>query len=339
MAPKFPWQVVKLIIESAMSVGLSFKDLPKNIQLFEQLVKKQGVTPDDIERLMEAMEKGTGRTDLAIIFARTFIPESIDDYLTLAYTAENLNNAVELLSINKWILHPSVDLAVSEQGDVAAIKYQSRDGFPIGDKYFYAEGLFSCILHRVRDVTGLEFTPIKIHFRHGITPHHDKYNEYFGCPVIHDCDTDAIFISTDVLYAPFKTHDREASLALQQKAAEKTKNSSNFVAEVSVQLSTQLDNEDFGIEDLASHMHMSPRSLQRKLKDFGLTFSLLKNSVRIQRAKEHFEQGYNNLEDISAELGFVNAHSFRQFFKKQTGMTVGEYRAAPLMQESLRLPT
>ncbi|MCP5162644.1 MAG: helix-turn-helix domain-containing protein [Hahellaceae bacterium] len=335
MAPKFPWQVVKLIIESAMSVGLSFKDLPKNIQLFEKLVKKQGVTPDDIERLMDAMEKGTGRTDLAIIFARTFIPESIDDYLTLAYTAENLNNAVELLSINKWLLHPSVDLVVSEQGEMAAIKYQSRDGFPIGDKYFYAEGLFSCILHRVRDVTGLDFTPIKIHFRHAKTPHHDKYYEYFGCPVFHDCDTDAIFISTDILYAPFNTHDPEASLALQQKAAEKCKGSSGFVADVSLLLSRQLENEEFGVEDLAAQMHMSPRSLQRKLKDYGLTFSLLKNSVRIQRAKKQIEKGYSNLEDVAAELGFVNAHSFRQFFKKQTGMTISEYRSAPLMQESL----
>jgi hypothetical protein len=30
MVPKFPWQVIKLVIESAMANGISFKDLPKN---------------------------------------------------------------------------------------------------------------------------------------------------------------------------------------------------------------------------------------------------------------------------------------------------------------------
>ncbi len=328
MGVAFPWQVMKLIIESAMACGLSFKDLPGNLFLFERMVRKQGISMEDLERLMDNLEKSTGRTDLALAFARAFIPESIDDYLTLAYTSANLKQAVELLSQCKWLLHPSVELVINEQEDLAGISYQTSDGFPIGDKPFYAEGLFSCIYHRVKDVTGLSFTPVMIHFRHPVTPHHALYQEYFGCPVYHDCDKDTIFVSTEVLHAPFQTHDPDANLALQQKAASKCAATTSFVTEVSAVLSDKLHDESFGIEELAWHMNMSPRSLQRKLKSHALTFSALKNSVRVQRAKGSLAQGSRvSLEDLAQELGFVNGHSLRQFFKKQTGMTISEYRS------------
>ncbi len=335
MAQKFPWQVVKLIIESAMSNGITFKDLPKNIALFDRLVKRQGVTSDDLERLMDGLEKATGRTDLSIIFAKTFIPESIDDYLTLAYTAKNLHQAVQLLSKYKWILHPSVDLVVEEYDDLAAITYRSSDGFPIGDKYFYSEGLFSCIYHRVKDVTGVQFTPEKIHFRHPITPHHDLYSEYFDCPVYHDQEWDSIFLKKEVLYLPFNTHDEEASLLIQQKAQDKCNKPTTFVKEVNQAMVKHLSNDEFCIEDLAFHMNMSRRSLQRKLKEFGLTFSELKNNLRINRAKKTLFDGQVSVDHLAEQLGFINSHSFRQFFKKHTGMTVSQYKSTSFVSEHL----
>lgn len=194
MSQTFPWQVLKLIVDSAASCGIDFHQMPRNLSIFDQLLKKRGVRPSDLERFMSLLEKATGRTDLSILFARKFIPESIDDYLTLAYTARNLKEAVELLSKYKWLLHPAIDLTIEETDDYAIIRYQSSDGFPILDRFSYAEGIFSCIYYRTLDVTGADFHPLKIEFRHGRTPHHERYRDYFHCPVFHDQPWDALYL-------------------------------------------------------------------------------------------------------------------------------------------------
>lgn len=102
------------------------------------------------------------------------------------------------------------------------------------------------------------------------------------------------------------------------------------MAAVNAALDNKLADDSFGIDELASSMAMSRRSLQRKLKQYGITFSNLKNSHRITKAQEALVATAISVEDLAESLGFVNGHSFRQFFKKQTGMTVSEYRASRL---------
>ncbi len=326
MSQSFPWQVLKLIVDSAASCGIDFSDIPRNLSVFDQLLKRRGIRPADLEMFMSTLEKTTGRTDLSIIFARKFIPESIDDYLTLAYTARDLKQAVELLSEYKWLLHPAIDMTLEETGDFAIIRYQSSDGFPILDRFSYAEGLFSCIYYRTLDVTGADFAPLRIDFRHSRTPHHDRYQAYFHCEVFHDQPCDALYLPRHVLHLPYLTHDPEASVQLQQQARLKLEPKSGFVAAVNTVLDRKLADDSFTIDELASSMAMSRRSLQRRLKQFGITFSNLKNSRRIVRAREALTETDISVDDLAESLGFVNGHSFRQFFKKNTGMTISQFR-------------
>ena len=330
MSQNFPWQVLKLIVDSAASCGIDFQDIPSNLSIFDQLLKKRGIRPSDLERFMATLEKATGRTDLAIVFARKFIPESIDDYLTLAYTAANLKQAVKLLSKYKWLLHPAIDLTVEETADQAIIRYQSTDGFPILDRFSYAEGLFSCIYYRTLDVTGADFKPLRIDFRHARTAHHARYQDYFHCPVYHDCDCDALYLPREVLYLPYQTDDADTNQLLQHQAQLKIEPKTGFVAAVNAVLDRKLADDSFGIDDLAANMAMSRRSLQRKLKHYGITFSNLRNSHRITRAQEALAQPGVNIEHLAESLGFLNGHSFRQFYKKNTGMTISEFRESRL---------
>lgn len=327
MAQKFPWQIEKLIVESAISSGLSFDDLPANVALFNNVLKKKNVTPDEIEQLMDDLERLTGRTDLAIVFAQAFIPEFVDDYFLLGYTASNLKEAIQLLSRYKRMLHPSLDLVIEEDDEFAHIIYRSTDHHPIANKYFYSEAIFSCLLNRTRDLTHIPIALEKIAFRHEKTSHHPLYPTYFGCPVIHNQPEDVLTVRKDVLYLPFHTHDPETNQLVQAQAESQCHPPCELVMEINRALMQGLSDPEFGIEKLASALYMSQRSLQRKLNDAGYTFSKLKSELRITEAKKSLEGNKRTLEELAEQLGFVNAHSLRQFFKKQTGMTISEYRA------------
>ncbi len=86
--------------------------------------------------------------------------------------------------------------------------------------------------------------------------------------------------------------------------------------------------KNIGLKEMAHQLHVSPSTLQRRLREFDITFKKIKLEERLNEAKELlFDQNYN-LERISEHLGFCDASSFTKSFKTFTGQTPTEYRRA-----------
>lgn len=79
------------------------------------------------------------------------------------------------------------------------------------------------------------------------------------------------------------------------------------------------------IKTVAHELCMSPSSLQRRLKEEGLTFKALKQDIITSEAKKLLQQGCK-VEDIAESLGFNDASSFSKSFKATVGQTPGEYK-------------
>ena len=72
---------------------------------------------------------------------------------------------------------------------------------------------------------------------------------------------------------------------------------------------------------------MTPRTLQRRLKNEGTLFSDLLRDVRQQRAEDSLLEGHLSLERIAEVLGFSDAVAFGHAFKQWTGQTPGRWKA------------
>jgi AraC-like DNA-binding protein len=71
---------------------------------------------------------------------------------------------------------------------------------------------------------------------------------------------------------------------------------------------------------------MSVRVLQRRLSEFGLTYSQLVDEVRLELARRLFENSRLNLSDIAQELGYSDAAHFTRAFVRWTGVTPSAFR-------------
>lgn len=80
------------------------------------------------------------------------------------------------------------------------------------------------------------------------------------------------------------------------------------------------------IEDVATALGMSKRSLQRKLKEEDTTFQKQLNHTRELLAKNYLKNTRLSSEDIAYLLGYQDLNSFFRAFSLWTGMTVTEYR-------------
>jgi AraC-like DNA-binding protein len=83
------------------------------------------------------------------------------------------------------------------------------------------------------------------------------------------------------------------------------------------------------LESVADALHLSPRTLRRKLEHEGTTFSRLTHSLRYQLAVDYLTTDMG-LNDIAARLGYSDGVNFSHAFKRWTDRTPSEYRKTAL---------
>jgi AraC-like DNA-binding protein len=91
-------------------------------------------------------------------------------------------------------------------------------------------------------------------------------------------------------------------------------------------LKSQLSDGFPVIEDAAKTLHMTKRTLMRKLKDEGTSYQQIKDLVRRDRAIYLLTQHSMPLGDIAEAVGFSDPAVFARAFKGWTGVSPREYR-------------
>ena len=86
--------------------------------------------------------------------------------------------------------------------------------------------------------------------------------------------------------------------------------------------------EDVKLEDLAAEINLSPRHASRMVKrEYGISFIAKLTAIRLDNAKYMLRHTKRDLLTISAASGFSSYSYFISCFKKNLGITPGEYRS------------
>lgn len=89
-------------------------------------------------------------------------------------------------------------------------------------------------------------------------------------------------------------------------------------------------------EDAAAALHVSTRTLHRRLGEEGTSFQRVKDELRRDIAVQKLTRTREPMSAIAAELGFDSTASFHRAFKGWTGDTPGVYRGRGAAPESGR---
>ncbi len=84
------------------------------------------------------------------------------------------------------------------------------------------------------------------------------------------------------------------------------------------------------LEAVASNFNMSPRTLQRKLKEEGITFLDIVEEVRKTLAINYLSTGNYQIKEVAYVLGYNESSAFVRAFKRWTGKTPANYHAKKL---------
>lgn len=80
------------------------------------------------------------------------------------------------------------------------------------------------------------------------------------------------------------------------------------------------------LEDIASMLHMTSRTLRRKLTAEGSRFQQMKDDLRRDQAIYWLSQGGVSIAAAGQKVGFAETAAFIRAFRKWTGLSPGQYR-------------
>lgn len=150
---------------------------------------------------------------------------------------------------------------------------------------------------------------------------------YFRAPVV-EADHFALCFEGAVADVQLEASDPQLAAMLDatltQRLAETEKGS--LAMQLSIWLEERLPEGEPALAEAAARVHMSVRSLQRRLREEELTWQQLVERTRRLLVERHLRAPKMSVTQLAFLLGFADVSSFSRAFKKWYGVAPSHYR-------------
>jgi len=188
---------------------------------------------------------------------------------------------------------------------------------------------FSILMDMCRMNFGAALRSQEVSLRRARPADPTPWDHYFGCRVQFGSNRDSFLLARRDVDEPLPIANRQIAGAfdaiLAKQLAELDR--SNVAARCKAALLERLASGESPEEDIARDLHMSRRTLQRKLAEADLTYQQLVDDTRRDLALRYIEDARKSVTEITFLLGFSGQSAFTRAFRRWTGKAPTEYRA------------
>jgi AraC-like DNA-binding protein len=196
---------------------------------------------------------------------------------------------------------------------------------------FLCERGFTVLQKHSEELLGPECFPEKLCLRYPDPGYARRYQEIFHCPVYFGCEMSEVHYPVRYLDQRIASHDPDVHEALESVSAmliQKLSAESDIVTAVKLAIAEKSGSFP-SIERVAERLHLSSRTLSRKLRDSGTNFQSLLDEARQAVAEDRLRHSKMSIQQIAEACGFRDAQNFSQAFKRWSGLSPSEFRKGP----------
>jgi AraC-like DNA-binding protein len=229
------------------------------------------------------------------------------------------------------LIHPTlawgcIELSFWRDGDEDYVSFD--ENAEVGDcAAFFVERDTTSTLTLLRQTLGADLKPLSVRFRHLPPPDIEAYEAFFACPVIFGASDNQIRFSRSVWdrappqanamsYRFFDNQCRRLAAVMEEPLRYADVLRSRLRAATPVP----------SLPQVVDALHLTTRTLQRRLDEEGTSFSAILAEVRRERAMELMARSHLDNSAIAQALGFEDASAFSRAFKSWAGCSPREYR-------------
>ena len=168
-------------------------------------------------------------------------------------------------------------------------------------------------------------------------PHAPLYKRYFRAHVEFNAAFSGILLPASLKALPCPLHDEKtyhASLARCREALDAVLSPDDVVARATHWMAAHFDQiaarghavSQPRLEQLASALHVSPRTLIRQLTENGTSFTELREAQQLAIAQRLLADARYSVNEVGGLIGYGDAANFGRAFRRVTGVSPGQYR-------------
>jgi AraC-like DNA-binding protein len=178
-------------------------------------------------------------------------------------------------------------------------------------------------------ISGLDIPPTEARLQHAAPADTAEYQRIFRCPVLFDQADNALIYPKRLLATPLGQADGQVRLMLDAYAERllgERQRGHSVLDRARLELSRQLPEVGADLQQIAARLALSPRTLQRRLREAGLSFNQLVDQTRQQRVLRYLRDPALELAKIAFLVGFSEPGSLARAMRRWAGQSPGDYR-------------
>lgn len=283
------------------------------------------------ERLWDRAAELTGDPLFGLHAAAAIRPGAFDVLDYAVRTAPDLRSALQRLARYNRLVH---DLATFELiPESTAVRVEHRfGGTPARPCRQAAEFTLASLVVVASQMSARTVRALAVEFAHPAAGDAEAFRSVFGVLPRFDAPVSCLTLADEVLDRPVPAGDpalsRIVTAHAEQLLAAHEPLHEGTAAQVRRQLAEGMANGPMTLKQIAHRLHLSERSLQRRLDEEGTRFADLVDGVRRELALRYIADERLALGEVAYLLGFAEPSPFHRAFKRWTGTTPAAARRA-----------
>lgn len=186
------------------------------------------------------------------------------------------------------------------------------------------------LLAKCRMVAGNTFVPARVQIAQPASCRAAALEAFIGCPIEYGADSTALAISQEQADQMLPGRSPELALTAERLMGDFLSRTqrSDFVATIRRLALDALPSGGLQRAEVARRLHVSERTLQRRLLDEGFTFAGLLEEIRADLAKAYLREPRYSVQEVAFMVGFSEIASFTRAFRRWTGVAPSAWRQA-----------
>jgi len=288
------------------------------------------VSSEQFDRIYRNLYRLAARADFGLALGQALNLSRWGLLSAALFSSKTLGDALATANQLRVLLRSRFTLSAAMRDGGYDIEVRKREGmeYPL-NSVFAHEMLFASLQVQIAQLLGADFRFSEVRLNYPPPSHTAEYSRYFSCKVLFNAPVSGFRIERDTMHQPLPL----ANPAAKQQAM--------LVAEAELKRVLQVQKGDIGwqvraliqgseqrlaLDDVAAGLNLSPRTLRRKLQEAGLTFRQISDEELLKKSMLLLDDQQQKVSSVAVACGFKDLLSFREAFKRWSGMTPQEYR-------------
>lgn len=335
-----PAAIIPAILDLAIKNRMNVEAILSRAKVDPAVVSHGGtfVSIEQQLKLFDAAYQEMDNPAFGILLGESVQYHSLDLVGQLVATSKNVQEALDELLQFKDLVTPFTTFTLSTKGGDASLIY-SIDSTMVKQNLAVHHDVVAASIASIANAiipNGLRLK--KVCFIHTEPRYSVEYGRVFDAPIEFSCLRNELVFDKSLLQEPLLTsypeyHDGVKTLAKEKLRSIESRES--LSAKVAYFISRNLGIVSTQLEDVANHFNMTPRTLQRKLKQEDSSFVTLRDKCRHARALRDLSDPGVEIDALAESLGFSDTSNFYHAFKRWQGVSPGAFRKQALLERGL----